>query len=178
MKHDTLHALLKQLHGLPQKLVLLHNKERYHDNIPEFVLHEFCHERCFDLNTAAYFVDNPDFNCLQGIAGVCKSERDYCKGIGDIWQEPDKYSQYMQQSPFNQKVRKTSSASICHKESKTETIEHVATDLKVTKPDYLFWPLKHGNFGLLIFEHDGHTQDLIDECLEDGVYMLGLCPIS
>ena len=92
------HTLLSNLQQLPRKILLLPGTY----NVPEFVLHELCNEKCFNVHKAAYFVDNPDFDCLKGVAGINHEE-----GVikDDIWSDPDRFSEKMKASPFNQKVR-------------------------------------------------------------------------
>ena len=40
----------------------------------EFVLHDICNPNCFNLQKAAFLVDNPDFDCLKGVAGFSADE--------------------------------------------------------------------------------------------------------
>ena len=62
--------ILDKLCHLPRKILSLHG----HDNITELILHELCNEQCFNLEKAAYFIDNPDFDCFKGVAGHCRSQ--------------------------------------------------------------------------------------------------------
>ena len=72
MKHNPERSalVLGNILKIPKKLL----SAQHVDNVAEFVLHERSHENCFNLRRAAYFVDNPDFNCLKGIAGFCRKE--------------------------------------------------------------------------------------------------------
>jgi predicted SprT family Zn-dependent metalloprotease len=84
--HDLIqkqHALLSNLVQLPHKIVQLHGNEY----LPEFVLHELSHEQCFDLSKVAYFVDNADFNCMKGVAGIDRADH-YRESI---WDNPQEY---------------------------------------------------------------------------------------
>src|SRR5437762_734031 len=91
--------MLLCLTGLPKKMVSLHGAE----NIGEFVLYDLCNECCFNLSKAAYFVDNPDFNCTKGVAGFSRNEiQNACSGV---WDNPEAFSSCMRNSSFNQKVR-------------------------------------------------------------------------
>ena len=82
-------TMLRYVSQIPKKMLLLHGK----DNVTEFVLHDLCHEHCFDIHRAAYFIDNPDFNFLRGIAGFSRDEA-YAK-CDAIWHEPEAFSQHM-----------------------------------------------------------------------------------
>lgn len=74
MEHTTMSPRHKQvlvcLSCLPHKMLSVHGLS----NATEFVLHELCQSSCFNLKKAAYFVDNPDFDRLQGVAGFNKEE--------------------------------------------------------------------------------------------------------
>jgi len=62
------HDLFKNLSSLPRMILVCNGCE----NIFELLLHDLCHPTCFNLKKVAYFVDNPDFDCLQGVAGVAR----------------------------------------------------------------------------------------------------------
>ena len=102
MLNDTIDVrkimLLKKLSNLPRNIAQLSTNH----NLIEFVLHELCHEDCFNLKKAAYLVDNEDFDCLHGIAGVDKSQP---FSHNNIWQVPDDFSNYMNTLLFNKKVK-------------------------------------------------------------------------
>ena len=152
-------------------MLLLHGR----DNVIEFVLHELCHEQCFNLEKAAYVVDNPDFNCLKGVAGFARSEA-YEKEA-DVWKNPDAFSAHMQSSPFNQKVRSFEKESLCKKGASDDAIvSEVAQNLGLDHPSYYAWDMKHDNRGVLVYQKCDQ-----EECdcnyLLDGLCMLGFCPV-
>src|SRR5689334_18968556 len=91
--------ILNYLNHLPRKML----KFSQEDNISEFVLHALCCQDCFNVDKAAYFVDNPDFDCLRGIAGFSRSEA-YPDSY-HIWEKPQQFSSHMRTAPFNQQVR-------------------------------------------------------------------------
>lgn len=184
MKHSSAlerhNLLLRTLSHLPKKIVLLYGFDQHPGNISEFVLHDFCDSSCFGLTQAAYFVDNPDFNCFKGVAGVCRKEAIHCEKKFNVWDQPEKYNTCMQQSPFNQKVRSIEHTSIAHQKDEKNTVDTVAHELGFSHYDYYKWPMKHGNHGFLVFECDQEEEEemLIKEHLPQGVYLLGLCPVS
>src|SRR5207253_3050442 len=87
-----------RLRRLPRKILQLHGLE----NVTDFVLHALCSNDCFNIPKAAYFVENPAFNCLKGVVGVSTAE---LQGVDNIWTSPDQFMQMIAQSSFNQKVR-------------------------------------------------------------------------
>ena len=54
---------------LPQQ-ILSHS---WNENMSEFVLHEICNQSVLTTK-AAFLVDNPDFDCLKGVAGYSTDE--------------------------------------------------------------------------------------------------------
>lgn len=174
---DKENKLLHCLQCIPKKMVGLHNNpEHEHDNLSEFVLYDLCNESCFDITKAAYFVNNPDFHCLKGIAGICRHEPGFCKGIKDIWQEPKRYADYMNVSPFNKKVRSIQRAYV-DSDVLTQNMGEIARELGLERPECVQWHMKYGNNGMLLFEHGSACDELIKEYLPDTVYLLGFCPI-
>lgn len=168
--------LFQHLQYLPKKIVDLHNDPRHeHDDLAEFVLHELCHQGCFDISKAAYFINNPDFHCLKGVVGIHKKEPNFCN-ISDIWQDPNVYATYMRSSPFNQKVRAINKCDV-NGMNESDIVHKLAQELELQHPECVQWHMKHGNDGVLIFEHQDVTQDLIQEHLAQMLYLLSFCPI-
>lgn len=175
MKHqfsDERHLyMLKHLSELPRKILSMHG----HDNVTEFVLHDLCHPHCFNLKKAAYLVDNPDFDCLKGVAGFYDQE---AFPQEDIWNNPKDFSHHMQQSSFNQQVRGFEHASYKKNHALShDTVSAIAHTLTFDKPHFFSWDMKHDNTGILIYqkigEHDEHKEpDIIN-----GLSLLSFCPI-
>lgn len=165
-------AMLGKMISLPRKMLQLKNQ----DNMTEFVLHELCHRDCLNLEKAAYFVDNPDFNCFKGMAGFSLPEA-YVSD--DIWKNPSSFSTHMQGSAFNQKVRGLARPSLRRDNKADEDIVHaVATELHLQNPGYYSWDMKHDNHGILIYERGCKEGDAcsVDYVL-NGLSLLSFCPI-
>lgn len=172
---ERLYQILRHVNHIPRKMVSLHH--HHLDNIPEFVLYELCQQKCFNLGKAAYFVDNPDFNCMKGVAGICRREPEVEKQ-GDVWQHPEQFSQLMKQSPFNQQVREVLHESArCTNHSDKELVEDIARQLSLHNPCYITWEMKHGNHGLLVVEKEDAQDSWNDEDLHDSAHLLSFCPI-
>ncbi|MGB8367195.1 MAG: hypothetical protein WCD44_02445 [Candidatus Babeliales bacterium] len=164
------YTLLNCLSSLPRKILLLYGQE----NVTEFVLHELCQEYCFGLKKAAYFVDNPDFNCLKGVAGFCEEE---AYANGDIWQNPKAFSVHMKAASFNKKVQLFMQESFKKKgESEEEVIKTIAYNLGIEKPKLHIWDVKHNNHGYFVYEEAVKNND-IEEHLVNGLCLLSLCPL-
>jgi len=165
--------ILEFLAGLPKKILHLHGRE----NVTEFVLHDLSHKNCFDLKKAAYFVNNPAFNCLKGVAGI--SQPDIPQDLWqDIWDQKEMFSTYMRNSPFNRKVREFSQCSLEGLEKPNqEIIQNVAHNLGIENPSFYSIDVKHDNHGLFIFEKGPESKGLVDDYFAEGVSLLGFCPI-
>ncbi len=164
--------ILTYLAGIPKKMVSVHGIE----NVPEFVLHELCHEGCFNIPKAAYFVDNPDFDHLKGVAGYnapeCYSEH------STMWQDPETFTLFMRSCPFNQTVRSCGRKSIRRNGHVTsQVVDEIATDLGFAKPDILEWQLKHDNHGLLVYDASSDQMRDLAHHLEHSLYLLSFCPV-
>ena len=166
------HDILSYLAGIPKKMISVHGIE----NVPEFVLHELCHDGCFNIPKAAYFVDNPDFDHLKGVAGYntteCYTEH------GNMWQDPETFTLFMRSCPFNQAVRSCGRKSIRRNGHVTSAVvDELASDFGFKQPDILEWRMKHDNHGLLVYDASSEqVKDLVHH-LEHCIYLLSFCPV-
>ena len=156
---------------LPKKMLQLHGK----DNVVEFVLHELSKEDCFNLDKVAYVIDNPDFNCVKGIAGYCFNEK--YDSNKDVWADPEPFSRYMSQAPFNIKVRSYEQESFIKKgKTDQDLINEVSQTLGFSHPVFYSWTMKHDNHGILMYEK--REDDACDcDYLLDGLCLIGFCPV-
>jgi hypothetical protein len=168
--HEHQYCVLRKLIQLPQRMVVSHEYE----NLAEFILHELLDPNCFSCIKAAFFVDNPDFDCLKGVAGISTCERFPAECVWDAHME---FTDHMKQAPFNTLVR---SIALNSSTKGGRVLEERAQDLAKTidlqNHEVSVFPLKHGNQGLLLFE----VQDMpepVRECIAAGTALLALCPI-
>jgi len=166
------HAVLHILTGLPRKMLIQHDRDR----LPEFILHEIACENCFNLNKAAFLVDNPDFNCLRGVAGIAREEA-FSNG-SSIWEDPQRFSVHMNGSYFNEKVRNHSDVSCKNCDTPNDEIfGKIANNLGMKTFGLCSWDMKHGNHGYLLYEKVNHDDTSCDDYLAYGASLLGFCPI-
>lgn len=164
--------LLKCFTHLPQQILSLNGGE----NVAEYVLHSLCDEGCLNLSKAAYFIDNPDFDCLKGVAGFNKDEEVYnCDmALHDL----ENCKEHVSDCAFNKKVRAISAPSARRaNQAQERTVEFLADKLGLENPYYHSWMIKHDNYGLLIFERE--CEDAV-QCQDfvTGLSLLGFCPVS
>lgn len=165
---------------LPQKMLAL----SFSDNLVEFVLHELCSSRCFNIAKAAYFIDNGDFDCLKGIAGFDKAN-EFENNVQESWSSPEEFTCHMSNCRFNRQIRSLllPSPTRTH-QSMAELVNVLSHTLDITQPQYYTWMLKHDNRGILIYqlsepnlESDDNTQELFDTELLCGLHILAFCPV-
>lgn len=169
---DKQHRMLVCLTNLPKKMLSLHGME----NMTEFVLCDLCNECCFNFAQAAYFVDNPDFNCTKGVAGF--SRKDLYGKCAGMWDDPQAFSACMRGSSFNQKVRDIHELSLKNCDNNPGTLaQKLAKDLSFERFAYCSWPMKHDNNGFVIFEKAVPEDTFADEHVLNGLTLLSFCPI-
>ncbi len=163
------YPLLQCVSSLPKKMLSMHGR----DNVIEFVLHDL--GQGFNLKRAAYVVDNPDFNCLKGVAGFDREQ--VYQTDKNIWQDPEMFTSHMQQAPYNQQVRCFLTESLVKKgKSDQEIVKNISGMLGFQDPSYYAWPVKHDNHGLLIYEKCDQGNCDCDYLL-DGLCLIGFCPV-
>jgi len=165
------HAVLSHLNHIAPHMLRLKDQE----NLTEFVLHELCSDRCFNIDKAAYFIDNPDFNCLRGVAGF--SRQDEYPPHCSIWDSPQEFSSHMSQASFNQKVRGINRESI--RKSATDDahlVKQMAHELGFKSYSYYSWDMRHDNHAILLFELPRVT-DVSDVYVKNGMTLLSFCPL-
>jgi len=170
-KHTQISDSLRRL---PRKILQLYG----HDNVTHFVLHELCGENCFDMSKAAYFIDNPAFNILKGIAGFSAEESKKLSNSTNIWDNPHHFNDIISQSLFNKKVRSFDYESRKKNGHSHEAMaETIAKDLDIKEYDFYTWDMKHENHGLLVCEKNNshNLQYPNDEIIVDGLCLLGFC---
>ncbi len=170
---DRHRQLLGCLSSLPKKIMSIRGTH----NVPEFILHDLCSESCFNIIRAAYFVDNPDFDCFKGVAGFCRQE--IHNVLDSLWDDPPKFSKFMKDSPFNRQVRALCLPSCkAHAQEPPELVSRLAQQLGFQHPAWCNWDLKHYNQGLIIYEKANLTDLDFDEHFMNTLYLLGFCAIQ
>ncbi len=164
------HSTLYRLSKIAPQMVMIHGAH----NLAEFVLYELSHPECFDFQKIAFFVDNPDFNCLRGVAGVTTEERAAAPGGENIWQATEAFSSHMAQAPFNQSVRKIASTSAL-RDRQEDRVAEIMRQLAFGAAAWQTFPLKHGNYGLLLYELP--AQEGRKELVPSAAALLAFCPI-
>lgn len=167
---NRMHEVMLCVTNLPEQLIKFHGQE----NMLEFLLHTLCQKSCFNFSKAAYFVDNPDFDHLKGVAGFHHPE----KYEHNHWDDPHTFSEHMKQAPFNNQVREIIRASIKrNKHEEKEVINELSKELAFNNVNYLSWPIKYNNHGLLVFETEEDHHEEVKGQMQCGLHLLGFCPV-
>jgi|SRR5271163_1222614 len=164
-------TMLSYLSHLPRKMLLLHDL----DAIAELVLHDLCSERCFNLTKAVYLVDNPDFDCMKGVAGFCRDEA--FKEGERMWEDPHAFTEYVKTAPFNQKVRNIQLSSMKRNGTDDTIVRSLADECAIQHPQCYMWDMKHNNRGVFIYEQPSDELD-VHEVIPNGVSLLSFCPVT
>lgn len=157
-----------------------HKIQRHHDadELAPIVLHDLGHDNHFGFNRAIYLIDNPEFNCLKGVAGYCKDE---CALHHDnVWHSPHTFAHDMQNAHFH-KATKDFSKNTClgkHNDIDVDNPEDLialGTQLGLKNPSFLTWKMRHGNHGILLFEEGHEICARRRDLLRHATALLSLC---
>lgn len=169
--------LFKRLARIPKRILAMYDNE----NIADFVLHDLCSEKTLNLSKAAYFIDNPDFDCFKGIGGYDNSESHIL--LDSIWTDVNGFQNHLNKCNFNKKVRTLSMDSIRLNGAQEDILnkqllKDISSQLGFTNPHYYIWKMKHDNMGIIIFQPALNSESLnIDEDALASLCVLGFCPI-
>ena len=168
MANNKESVLLHQMGNFSQNMLQNHHLE----NLSEFVLHDLCSEQGFGIKKAAYLVNNPDFECLKGVAGYHHPES---FTSGNCWGDQKQFTSHMQQSDFNKAVR-SYTESIKDSTLSSDKVAELADRFQISDPAYYSWDAKHNNQGFFIYEslQDEHNDQ---DYLQHFLHMLSFCPI-
>lgn len=167
----TNYNTLTNLISLPKKMVHAHGLHEMAD----LVLHELCHPSCFNINKAAYFVDNPDFNCFKGVSGFDSS--DLTGDYAITWEDPEHFFSHARDAHFNKNIRSIERNSFKNKKMhEEELVEGLVRELGFKNHDFSSWNMRHGNHGLFIYEKKDDSC-LLKDHLQNGLYLLSFCPV-
>jgi len=167
------HAVLGCLSAIPKKMLRSHGM----NNISSLVLYDLCHENCFNVKKAAYFVDNPDFNICKGVAGYHRSESYY--DISDAWSEPETFELIMNSCPFNAQVQTFEKNNLhVNGNGNADILDAISRHCLFENPHLVSWDMKHDNIGLLVYEQtDSESLSELEEHLYHGLHLFGFCPL-
>ena len=163
--------LLAKLGGFPRNMVQNHHLE----NLSEFIIHDICSQDAFNINKAAYLVNNPDFTCLKGVAGYHQPES-FKKE--NSWQLPKEFTSHMKQSDFNQTVRSVNDKSLIMQDNGPEQakVQALIERFNMRDPVCHTWNMKYDNQGIFIFEKPEESE-IVNDHLLNFLHMLSFCSV-
>lgn len=157
---------------LPHKIVRFYDT----DGLAPLVLHELGHNSSLGLTKAGYLIDNPDFDCLRGVAGYAQDECKHHKQ--DVWQEPHTFASDMQDAQFHKKLAQFSHHSFTRDKQNNideAVLRDIGTMLGMNNASWVMWKMKHGNNGVLLFEGNDMHHARQRNLLHNAAALLSLC---
>lgn len=178
MKHCSprYYQLLEALLYLPELILELEEE----DHLAQLILYNLCSEDCLDISKAAYFIDNPDFDCLKGVAGFLENESELGNKFLKKESLPkEEINKHFSNCEFNKKVKDIKRSSCnSHREIDKELITSLADELGINSPTYYKWKMRHDNLGIILFEKGSEPDFEIDEEILKALCILAFCPNS
>lgn len=165
--------LVNSLLIIPQKIVQHQSAE----GLAQAILHEIAGPQGFALKRAAYIVDNPDFDCMKGVAGFCKNDALDTSGM---WDRLGSFVNDSKQASFVKEVCRFEDKSLRRRDITTKDhpeIFRIADGFGINQPQTMSWGIKHDNHGLFLFEPGDNVCVWRHALLANVVAMLGLCAI-
>ncbi len=171
MSNEIISSINKILTNLPKKIINNHNQ----DALATCVLYEISQEICLHLQTAAYFIYNPDFHLCKGITGIKKSEiNNLCN---DPWNNIKEFEDSIKQTNYNKSIKNIQFCTIFSNKEIEAIIKEIkkATD---NSSEYFHWQLPNNNIGILLYEPVKKENIQIEkEYIENAASLLSFCPI-
>jgi len=176
LSFDQQREIIYNLSNLPHKILQHHDI----DGLSQMILHELCHNNNFAIPKATYLVDNPDFDHLIGAAGF---QRDECHlHKENLWEQPGSFLSDMKDATFHNDVRKFFKNSLKRQDinlDDSDEIRGLGHFMGMQNPQFFSWRMKHGNHGLLLFDHgDEELSEWKHKFLRNVAALLSLCSIS
>jgi len=172
---DTQDLLIQKVSELPSKILKHHETQ----NLPQVLLTYLGHQDCFDLERAAYIVDNPDFDHMVGIAGFAQKDFEM-KEVEELWGNPIALHDTFMNLNFNKRVKNYLQDSLNRRGlsvDNSKSLLRIGKELGLSNSQSLCWNLKHGNHGLFLFEPKKEMSTKEQHLLKTAAMMLGFCSL-
>jgi len=179
MKTIYLHELDSHEGQLVSRLIDLPHKILSNDDLeglPQLVLYELARGDAFGFAKAGYLIDNPEFDCLKGVAGYdVEDHRD--DGASDPWNDPRVFLEKIKNAKFNQSISSFMHTSLSRQcdAPNVDAISQLGSKLGMKNSLFVTWHMRHGNHGILLFEDEAPSQERRHELLQHFVALLSLC---
>lgn len=163
--------LVSRLIDLPHK-ILAHDDV---EGLQQLVLYELAHADNFGLTKASYLIDNPEFDCLRGVAGYHHEE--HVDAHANPWDDPRAFLEAAKNAKFHQQVASFMHTSLArHNQAPSDDVlEQLSNKLGMRGPSFVTWRMRHGNHGILLFEAESLAHERRRELLHHFVALLSLC---
>jgi hypothetical protein len=157
---------------LPKKII----NNRNHDALATCILYEISQEMCLHLQSAAYFIYNPDFHLCKGITGIKKTEIiDWCN---DPWANITEFENNIKKTDYNKFIKNIQFCTLFSNKDITVILEEIRKSMQIESQEFFHWLLPNNNIGILLYDAVNKENHFIQkECIENATSLLGFCPI-
>ena len=181
MRTIYLHELDSHEGQLVSRLLDLPHKILSHDDIEglqQLVLYELAHDESFGFKKASYLIDNPEFDCLKGVAGYDRDE--HAKDLNsNPWDNPRAFLDEAKTAKFHQNVSSFMHTSLCRQGDaagpNNDVIQQLGSKLGMQNSSFITWRMRHGNHGILLFEAGALPHERRRDLLQHFVALLSMC---
>lgn len=163
--------IIQQVINIPSQICSHYEKS----GLCDLILHQLSKKNCFNLKSSAFFINNPDFKCLQGISGFINTEEESAECLFD---DIENNLKKIINKEFNKKVKSISTQAVNQKDLNIENpvITNLVKELNCEKKNLLSWSMKHNNQGILLYTPLNQEQlDSEQKIFKKSLYYLGLC---
>lgn len=173
MSQEITSSINSILSHLPKKIINNHN----HNALATCVLYEISQDICLHLQSAAYFIYNPDFHLCKGITGIKKIEiENWCN---DPWNNITEFENTIKETNYNKTIKNTQFCTIFSKQDIQTIIEEIKKSTQLENQESFHWLLPNNNIGILLYKsvEKENNQTIEKEYIENATSLLGFCPI-
>ena len=145
---QSLNELVSELLQLPRHIL----QHMHTAGLTDILLGHLASKSYFNLKKAAYLLNNPDFNCVKGMAGIEISDTNHWQ---NPWSNPLEHTKFLENSSFNKKVKTFVGHGLFTNPSQEDTpriIKYAEEHLALENPVFIGWHGKHGNHGIFFCE--------------------------
>lgn len=165
--HSSHAKLIDLILSIPE-LVLKHHDRK---NLVDVVLHKLAGHDGFELEKAAYFIQNKDFKATKGICGYSRENCSNIRPLNENLEIVDELS--FDKIDYCRAIKNFRAEALIDQIKDSKDFSNL---IAMDRPEYRFWETKNNNSGTLIFQLDNPSCCLIrDSVFQNAIKLLCLC---